>query len=98
MTHYGGPWYISAAAVRDYLAITRQPAVEDGPAWERARGELIRIAEDTIASSRQPARERSGALRYRGPKPLRLGLIVMPSYVEGRSPQLVRVLPSHNRG
>lgn len=90
-----GPWYISVRAVQDYLALCHRPAVTDGPAFDRASGELIAIAEATVASGRIPTTTDTGALRYRGPKPLRCQLLVMPSLVAGRLPQLVRVLPSH---
>jgi len=91
-----GPWYISARAVRDYLAICRLPVVDDGPEFDRAALELQTMAEETVASRRQPAVLDSAALRYRGPKPLRLGLVVVPApREEGDLPQLVRVLPGH---
>jgi hypothetical protein len=91
-----GPWYISARAVRDYLALRGRQIVDDGPAWDRAERELIEMAAATVASGREPRALDTGALRYRGPKPLRLGLVVVPApRVEGDLPQLVRVLPSH---
>lgn len=91
-----GPWYIAARAVRDYLALRGRPAVDDGPEWERAERELIEIAAATVASGRQPRAMESGALRFRGPQPLRLGLVVVPApRIEGDLPQLVRVLPAH---
>lgn len=91
-----GPWYVSARAVRDYLELRGRPLVEDGPEWDWAEDELMRIAAETVASGRQPREMDSGALRYRGPKPLRLGLVVMPApREEGDLPQLVRVLPGH---
>jgi hypothetical protein len=94
-----GPWYISARAVRDYLALRGRPDVEDGPVWDRAEDELIRMAIATVESVRVPSRLDSGALRYRGPQPLRLTLVVVPSpRGEGALPQLVRVLPGHERG
>jgi hypothetical protein len=62
-------------------------------ALARAEGELIRIAEETVASGRKPRRLRSGALCYRGPRPLRLGLVVTTGRrPEGELPQLVRAL------
>jgi len=91
-----GPWYISARAVRDYLALRGRAVVDDGSDWDHAAVELGRLAEQTVASGRRPKTMESGALRYRGPKPLRLGLVVMPDpRPEGDLPQLVRVLPGH---
>lgn len=93
-----GPWYISARAVRDYLALRGRPVVDEGPAFDRAAVELQRMAEETVASGREPKQMDSGALRYRGPKPLRLMLLVVPTpREEGDLPQLVRVLPGHAR-
>lgn len=89
-----GPWYISAAAVRDYLALRGRLVVDDGPAFDHASDELVRIAAETVASGRQPTPTDTGALRYRGPKPLRLRLIVTRGRrAEGDLPQLVAVLP-----
>jgi hypothetical protein len=90
-----GPWYITASAIRDYLRIVGEEPVSGGEPYERAARELQAIAQATVDSPREPVETDSGALRYRGPKPLRLQLLVMPSHVEARLPQLVRVLPSH---
>lgn len=91
-----GPWYITAAACRDYMAITGLPDTEAG--FAAAEDALIELASATVASGRVPAPMRSGALRYRGPRPLRLTLIVTPDpRPEGELPQLVRVLGPHNR-
>jgi len=94
-----GPWYISVRAVRDYLALTGQPDVTQGPIFDRASEALIAMAETTIASGRQPVPINTAgarALRYRGPSPQRYQLIVVPApRAEGERPQLVRVLPSH---
>ena len=34
------PWYLSAAAVREYLSIAGIPDDDDGPNWRRAEREL----------------------------------------------------------
>lgn len=89
-----GPWYITAAAVRDYLAITGQDPDAEGDVFDRASDALVTIAIATVASDRQPTPTDSGALRYRGPRPLRLRLIVTAAVrSEGGLPQLVTVLP-----
>lgn len=93
-----GPWYISARAVREYAALAALGDPDDPEVWARAEGELIAMAEETVASGRRPVRMRSGALRYRGPRPLRLGLVVVETRrPEGPLPQLVRVLGEHQR-
>lgn len=89
-----GPWYITAAACRDYMAITGLPDTEAG--FAAAEDALIELASATVASGRVPAPMRSGALRYRGPRPARLTLIVtVDPRPEGPLPQLVRVMSSH---
>ena len=91
-----GPWYISAAAVRDYLWLMGRPDCTDGPAFDAAEAELIAIAEATVASGRTPATLQSGALRYRGPKPRRLMLIVARG--EGDAAALTAVQAGLNDG
>ena len=92
-----GPWYITTRAVSDYLTVLgRDPDSVDDDAWYQAESELISMAEETVASGRRPKRMRTGAWRYRGPRPLRLSLIVVDEpRPEGPLPQLVRVEPSH---
>lgn len=91
-----GPWYITAQAVRDYVRIAGLGDPADEAVFDAAEDALMAIAEATAASGRVPARLDTGALRYRGPKPLRLNLIVTTDpRPEGPLPQLVRVMPSH---
>lgn len=97
-----GPWYLSVSAVRDYLRITGGPDVTDGPVFHRAEEELAKIckraAELAEAKPDGPSLSESGLLQYRGGKPLRLSLLVSPDpRAEGRLPQLVAVLPGHER-
>lgn len=90
-----GPWYISARAVQDYLAIMRRQAVTEGPIWDEAERELIDLA--TAAATREPKPYNDGALQYRGGRPLRLRFIVTHARrKEGDLPQLVRVLPDND--
>lgn len=85
-----GPWFITPAAVLDYLAILGWPDTEAN--YLRARDDLLAMARLTLASSRQPVLLDSGALRYRGPGPERLTLVVVPApRQEGDLPQLVSV-------
>jgi hypothetical protein len=82
--------------VQDYLSLRGRGPVTDGPEWDRAERELIEMAIETVASGRVPRAMDSGALRYRGPKPLRLALVVIhDARAEGDLPQLVRVLAGH---
>lgn len=97
------PWYISAHAVRRYLALVRRPVVDDGPEFTRAERALAEMAaqvvEDVRAGIKRPREIRPGLLKYRGPRPLRLGLMVSTEpRPEGPLPQLVDVLPSHDGG
>lgn len=92
------PWYISVAAVKKYLAIVGRPVVEDGPGFDRAERELMEMAIATMASDRVPKHTNQRLLRYRGPKPHRLQLIVSTELrAEGKLPQLVDVWPEHAR-
>ena len=90
-----GPWYISVRAVRDYLAIQRCPDVTDGPVFERAEEELIAMTTETATSGREPRPMESGAMIYKGPRPLRLRFVVVSApREEGDRPQLVNVWPA----
>ena len=91
-----GPWYISVAAVRDYLWITGQPDATDGPAFDQAEMTLIEFSQYAARGKQQPKRLDSGALRYRGPRPRRLMLIVGRG--EGSLPALIAVLPGIDDG
>lgn len=80
-----GPWYITIAAMEQYLLLR-------GVNPDRATGDLLAMAEDTLASGREPVRTASGLLQYRGPRPERLSLTVNPTpRAEGNLPQLVGV-------
>jgi hypothetical protein len=75
-------WYVTPSAVRDLLAIQGEPVhLESGPAWDAAVAELeaaVTYAVEGEAEGRRvPQRLASGALRYRGPKPRRLSLVVV---------------------
>lgn len=95
------PWYISARAVREYLELTGRPAATDGPEWDRAERELMELAEKCAELERlgikqpQPVASSPGLVRYRGPRPLRLNLVVSTAQrPEGGLPQLVNVVGS----
>lgn len=91
-----GPWYIAVAAVREYLAITGLDPDDEGRDYDTAERELVEIAREVVRSGKTGAELDSGAIRYRGPRPLRLRLTVVPSpRREGGKPQLVRVQPDH---
>ena len=103
------PWYVSAAAVRRYMEIRAQPLYRTGRApvpgvvlsFDAASDDLIEYAAATwqryqADPVRQPRITRTGAYQYRGPGPLRLGLVVsMDRRREGSKPQLVDVIPTH---
>lgn len=100
--HVAGPWYISARAMRDYMAFRHAPPVTGGPVWDRHQAELIDIAIDCERRARepggaQPRREDNGMLMYRASRRYwRLHLIVSEQS-EGPLPALVAVLPPHAR-
>lgn len=91
-------WYISIAAVRQYMAITgRRGELEDtNPDFVEAQDELRELS--LTARLAPTAKAASGALTYRGKitlngKRRRVELTVMPAgRVEGDLPQLVRVV------
>jgi hypothetical protein len=90
-------WYVTPSAVRDLLAIQGEPVhLESGPDWDAAVRELeaaVAYAIEGEADGRRlPQRLASGALRYRGPKPRRLSLVVtLEPRPEGSLPQVVSV-------
>lgn len=88
-------WYISAAAVKQYMAIQGYPPDDDGPGFDRAAKELegltaeARLAKD-IAPGQQSQLWRVKAT-VRG-KRTRLELVVsVERRAEGPLPQLVAV-------
>lgn len=93
------PWYISAAAVRKYLAIVGRRVVDDGPEFDRAERELMDEAIATLASERVPKQMRAQhLLQYRGGPPRRMRFIVSTARrKEGPLPALVDVLPAFDR-
>jgi hypothetical protein len=106
------PWYVSAAAVRRYIEIRRQPLHRGRGrrsvpgvelSFDEASDVLIEYAAQTwqrylAEPDRQPKITRTGAYLYRGPGPLRLSLIVsMEQRSEGPKGQVVDVLPTHER-
>ncbi|MCC6744612.1 MAG: hypothetical protein IT175_12200 [Acidobacteria bacterium] len=94
-----GPWYITRKAVEDYLAILGRR--ETGESFAIAERELIALARVVTAPDREavPGRTDAGLLRYRGPRPLRLQLLVSAApHEHGELPQLVAVLPQTRSG
>ena len=87
-----GPWYISARAVREYLAVVGRPQTEE--AFFAAEQELVDITTRVVERQAEPRELPSGLLQYRGGRPLRLRLIVSNEQrPEGPARQLVSVLP-----
>lgn len=81
-------WYLSAKAIREYLAIVGRADDDGGPEWGRAERELARIC----AAAHLVGETASGLQRWRGGRPLRLQLIVSTAHrPEGDLPQLVSV-------
>lgn len=88
-----GPWYITPSAVRELLAIKGE---RDTPEQrELAEAELLDIAGKITAGAQQGKPLDSGATQYRGPRPLRLRLTVVPGERADSLPVLVRVQPDH---
>jgi UDP-glucose 4-epimerase len=84
-----GPWYITPAAVRDYLHI-RGWAEEQ---FESAQDNLIDLAKEMVAGGKQPVIDAKECLRYRtGRVHGRMTLVVstVPRF-EGDLPQLIAV-------
>lgn len=84
------PWYVSAAAVREYMALT---GMSD---FDAASDELIelcaRCADNYAARNGSPTVVGPNLLRYRGPRPRQLRLFVSTeTRPEGPLPQLVRI-------
>jgi hypothetical protein len=89
------PWYISAAATREYLAIANLKDDDGGPNWDRATRELAEHA----AVAREVSRDRDRA-EYRTGR-VKIGIrtkaerleftILLTPRPEGPMPQLVRV-------
>lgn len=87
-----GPWYITMKALEDYLLLRGiDPATCSDHTLNRVEAELIKMAQQTVDSPRRPSRTRNGLLAYRGPRPLRLTLIVSGAARPGDLPQLVGV-------
>lgn len=87
-----GPWYITVRAVRDYLRLTGQPDVTDGPVFDRAAAEIGEIAAKLDAKGPTPQVTESGARIYREGRPRCWRYTVKPApRAEGSSPQLVRI-------
>lgn len=97
MSRPGDVWYISARAVREYLAIVGRPDDDGGPEWSRAENELQAMGQKALGGGQlRKLVPGTTLLRYRGPKPLRLGLLVSEEpRAEGPLPQLVSVNAGH---
>lgn len=89
-------WYLSAAAIRQYLEVMRRADDDGGPEWGRAEQELAALADSAhqvLQPDGTPALTRGGHQRWRTGRPLRLQMIVSTSErVEGDLPQLVSVV------
>ena len=81
------PWHLTHRAVERCQALLGG-SIGYGQAMHR----LAEMAAETLASSRTPRALANGAIRYRGPRPERFTLIVMPAAL-GRLPSLVDVCP-----
>lgn len=91
-----GPWYISVTAVRELLEIKGLDRDDDGADFSAAERELDEQARAIVAAGKAPRELDSGALQYRGGRPLRLRLTINPTpRREGSKPQLIRVQADH---
>ncbi len=82
-----GPWYLSARAIREFLALTNRDANEDN--FADGEDELA-----TLCSGAHHVRNQDNGLQlWRGPQPGRYRLLVSTARrSEGDLPQLVSVL------
>lgn len=89
-----GPWYLSARAVREYGRLARlDTSTDDG--FDRAAMAL----QEYVAQAHHVRDQDNGLQLWRGPRPLRLRLLVSTATRrEGPLPQLVTVLPASARG
>lgn len=91
-----GPWYITVAAVKELMAIKGLRVADAGPDFDACEEELITQARAIVDSGKAGRELDSGAIQYRGGRPLRLRLTVNPApRREGGKPQLVRVQADH---
>jgi len=91
------PWYVSAHAVDRYAALLGRPVARGSAAWDAASDELIEqcalvwaryLKDPTLA----PSVTKTGAYQYRGPRPLRISIVVsMARREEGATGQVVDV-------
>lgn len=88
------PWYVSAAAVRRYMALGGAP----GKSFDDASDELIERCAEVWAryqanADLAPKISRTGAYIYRGPGNRRIEVLVsMERRAEGSKPQVVDVI------
>lgn len=86
-----GPWYITRAAVEDYMRLCEWP--DEDKYFDKAEDALIGLSQKTALVRSQE----NGFDLYRGPVPNRLRLLVNPTpHANGDKPQLVKVLGEHD--
>lgn len=91
-----GRWYLSAAAMREYLRIAGLPDDDGGPIWQAAEKDLARHCQaarkiDRLGNS-GAEQWRTGKMSIGGRNGVRLEFSVMPApRAEGALPQLLRV-------
>jgi hypothetical protein len=85
------PWRITSEAARKYGAMAHETDIE------QVEDALVATAIDATTSQHTPRELDNGSIQYRGPKPLRLRLIVVPPDRRSDSelPALVDVLSAH---
>lgn len=93
-----GPWYITVAAAREFLAICGLPDETEGPLFDRAERELAALAEEVVAKKAVAKKVSvSGTVQYQAKATIRGKIVRLELYVrpdprpEGPAPQLVRV-------
>jgi hypothetical protein len=83
------PWRITTNAITRYSLITGRPK-------GTARTELITLALDALSAPRTPTELDNGSIVFKGPRPLRLRMVVLPSPIGSTDPPtLIDVLPDH---
>jgi hypothetical protein len=88
-------WYVSAAAVKQYMAVAGYPAEDDGEWFDRAERELADLADESRLAKDVGPGQRSQQWRVKATikgRRTRLELVVaVEQRAEGDLPQLIAV-------
>lgn len=87
-----GPWFITPTAIQQRMDISAGTLD-----YDEARSELAALAQHLINNSAVPRTSADGRSMYRGPRPLRLSVIVAPPGSEHVFPAIIGVAGNHDR-